>query len=114
MLFRSDTMGLGSFKEMYDEMGNEIFASTNFSEGTYFAFLMQKIKESIDNHNIPILIHTGSLYDMGFSNINIMEHPFVLKAKKPIIVFYPATIEHDNIKFLDTQIASKYRCIVIK
>ena len=33
-----DTMGLGSFKEMYDEMGNEIFASTNFSEGTYFAF----------------------------------------------------------------------------
>ena len=52
---------------------------------------------------------------MGFSNINIMEHQIVMRAQLPLIVFYPAIIvDKDTIKFLGKQIASKYRCIVIK
>ena len=31
-----------------------------------------------------------------------------------LVVFYPATIEGDQIMFLGKQPASKYRCIVIK
>lgn len=51
---------------------------------------------------------------MNFSNINIMEHSAVMDSHIPLVVFYPATIEGDQIMFLGKQPASKYRCIVIK
>ena len=57
---------------------------------------------------------SGALYGMNFSNINIMEHSAVMDSHIPLVVFYPATIEGDQIMFLGKQPASKYRCIVIK
>ena len=63
---------------------------------------------------IPVLIHTGTIYGMGFSNNNIMEEKVVLSSRIPLVVFYPATVENGTIKFLGKQNASKYRCIVIQ
>lgn len=109
-----DDLGIEVFKESYQNFGNELFASKNFSEGTFLHLILEEIKMSYDKKLIPVLIHTGTIYGMGFSNVNIMEQPFVMKSPIPLVVFYPATIQNDKIMFLDKQVASHYRCVVIK
>ena len=83
-------------------------------EGTFFYALIERIKQVFAEGKVPVLVHTGALYGMNFSNINIMEHSAVMDSHIPLVVFYPATIEGDQIMFLGKQPASKYRCIVIK
>ena len=107
-------IGEDNFKEMEANFGKEVFRSENAPEGTFFAYLMDRISEVIVSGKSPVLVHTGALYDMEFSNIHIMEDPRVLHAKHPLIVFYPATVEGEAIKFLGRVTASHYRCIVIK
>jgi len=107
-------MGINTFKKNYNNFGSEVFSSDNFPEESFLHAIIQKLKSIYNDGNIPVLTHTGALYGMNFSNINIMEHPIVIGASVPLMVFYPATIDKDNINFLDKQIASKYRCIVIK
>lgn len=80
----------------------------------FFYYIIKAIENSYQMNKIPVLVHTGAIYGMGFSNINIMEHRIVMSAQLPLIAFYPATVDKDNINFLGKQIASKYRCIVIK
>lgn len=109
-----EEIGEEKFSDMLEDYGKEVYRSENFSEGTFFYFLMSKISLVLNEQKSPVLVHTGALYDMEFSNIHIMEDPIVLKAKQPLVVFYPATIEGDNIKFLGIQVASKYRCVVVK
>lgn len=107
-------IGEDQFNEMVETYGKEVYRSENYSEGTFFHYLMNKITEVLESDKSPVLVHTGALYDMDFSNIHIMEDPRILKAKRPLIVFYPATIEGETIKFLGIQVASRYRCIVVK
>lgn len=111
--FLSD-VGMETFEESYKEFKQEVFFSQNFDEGTFFAALIEQIKAVFAAGKVPVLIHTGALYGMNFSNINIMEHPVVMASHIPLVVFYPATIEGEQILFLGKQLASKYRCIVIK
>ena len=94
-------------------MGTEVFVSQNYTEGTFYSFLMKRIVDSAAKGISPILIHTGVIYKMGFSNQNIMEDPDVMKFQKPLVFFYPAVIRNETIYFLDQQPASKYRCVVI-
>ncbi len=107
-------VGMDVFEENYKEFKQEVFFSQNFEEGTFFAALIAQIKAVFAAGKIPVLLHTGTLYGMNFSNINIMEHPVVMESRVPLVVFYPATIEGEQILFLGKQPASKYRCIVIK
>lgn len=107
-------VGMDVFAENYKEFGQEVFFSQNFEEGTFFSALIEQIKEVFAAGHVPVLVHTGALYGMNFSNINLMEHPVVMASHIPLVVFYPATIEGDRILFLGKQPASKYRCIVIK
>lgn len=107
-------VGIETFKENYHNFHNEVFFSDNFPEETFFYAILQQIQEAFDSKLIPVLVHTGILFGMNFSNINIMEHPAVIASQIPLVVFYPATVDKDNIKFLGRQSASKYRCIVIK
>ena len=107
-------IGEDNFKEMEANFGKEVYRSENSPEGTFFAYLMERISEVLQSDKSPVLVHTGALYDMEFSNIHIMEDPRVLHAKHPLVVFYPATVEGDTIKFLGQVTASHYRCIVIK
>ncbi len=109
-----EEVGMDVFEESYKEFHQEVFFSQNFEEGTFFAALIGHITAVFNEGKIPVLIHTGALYGMNFSNINIMEHPAIMKSRIPLVVFYPATIENDQIMFLGKQPASKYRCIVIK
>lgn len=109
-----EEIGEDNFKEMEANFGKEVYRSENASEGTFFAFLMDKISEVLQCDKSPVLVHTGALYDMEFSNIHIMEDTRVLHAKHPLVVFYPATVEGETIKFLGRITASHYRCIVIK
>ena len=96
-------MGLEEFTRLRTEIGNEIYA-----------LIVKRITEARAAGKIPVLIHTGTLYGMGFSNNNIMEEKVVLSSRIPLVVFYPATVENGTIKFLGKQNASKYRCIVIQ
>ena len=109
-----EEIGWDDFKENYRDFGHEVFFSENFEEGTFFSTVMEAVASAFQSGKIPVLVHTGTIYGMGFSNINIMEHPIVMQSPIPLVVFYPATVDKDNIKFLGKQIASKYRCIVIK
>lgn len=104
---------LDKFRRQYKNMGTEVFVSQNYSEGTFFSFLMNRVVAAAGKGVAPILVHTGVIYKMGFSNQNIMEHPSVMKFQKPLVCFYPATIKNDTIYFLDKQPASKYRCVVV-
>ena len=102
------------FQENYKEFGNEVFFSDNFYEESFFYYIIKAIEKAYQSNKTPVLVHTGTIYGMGFSNINVMEHRIVMSAQLPLIAFYPATVDKDNINFLGKQIASKYRCIVIK
>lgn len=109
-----ESVGKDVFDENLETFGKEVYYSNNFPDGTFFAFLLGEISQVIASGKSPVLVHTGALYDMGFSNIHIMESPVVLKSKMPLVVFYPATIDGENIMFLGKEPASRYRCIVIK
>ena len=108
-----DAKGLDKFRRQFKNMGTEVFVSQNYSDGTFYHYLMQRIVGAAEKGVSPILIHTGVIYKMGFSNQNIIEDPEVMKFQKPLVFFYPAVQKKDTIYFLDQQPASKYRCIVI-
>lgn len=76
--------------------------------------IIQEIKMADDNNLIPILIRTGTLYGTGIENVNIMEHKDVMKLNNPLVIFYPARVEDDNLYFLNFKPASRYRCTVIE
>jgi hypothetical protein len=107
-------VGRENFEEMYANFGKEVYRSENSPEGTFFDFLMQRIVGVQEADKSPVLVHTGTLYDLEISNIHIMEDPRVMYAKHQLVVFYPATVEGEKIKFLGKVPASHYRCIVIK
>lgn len=109
-----DEVGMENFEESYQDFGEEVFFSQNFEDGTFFHAIIASIQDVFSQGKVPVLVHTGALYGMNFSNINIMEHPVVMASRIPLVVFYPATIEGEQIMFLGKQPASKYRCIVIK
>ena len=108
-----ETKGLDKFKKQYKNMGTEVFVSQNYTEGTFYSYMMKKIIETASKGVSPILVHLGTIYKMGFSNQNIMEDKDVMQFSKPLIFFYPATIKNGTIYFLDQQPASKYRCVVV-
>ena len=108
-----DSKGLDKFKRQFKNMGTEVFVSQNYSEGTFYSHLMKRVVEVSSKGVSPVLVHTGVIYKMGFSNQNIMEDQNVMKFQKPLVFFYPATLKNDTIYFLDKQPASKYRCVVV-
>lgn len=107
------SMGVDAFKECYESMGKEIFVSQNYPDDTFYAKLIKRIVE-IENRGLsPILIHTGVIYEMGFTNHNVMDDPVMNSFKKPLVFFYPATCKNGKFFFLDKQPASNYRCVVV-
>jgi len=42
-----------------------------------------------------------------------MENELVMKAKSPLIILYPATQEGEQLMFLNSRPASKYRCMIV-
>jgi hypothetical protein len=93
---------------------HEIFKAPAAEESPdLFKVIMAQIQNALLENKVPVLIHTGALYGTGIHNIHIMEHDIVMRAKMPLVVLYPATIEPDRIMFLGKQPASRYRCMII-
>jgi hypothetical protein len=83
-------------------------------EGSLFCHIISSIREAIKAGKLPILIRTGALYGTGIDNVNIMQHPDVMRFDQPLIVFYPAVFKSESeLDFLGVKPASKYRCKLV-
>lgn len=102
-----------SYYKDYQITPHIIFNSGNETPDL-MGMILEKIVEADRNDKIPVLIRTGALYGTGIDNINIMEQEAIMKLTHPLVVFYPAKFEYDNLYFLNFKIASKYRGIVIE
>lgn len=110
-----DNMGWADFAEGFSQDGNDMFKSSDYPDEDFIHLILNEIKKVIDSKHNPVLIHTGSIYGMGFTNIDYMENETVTLSRYPMVVFYPGSIDSKgNVLFLNRQTASNYRCIVIK
>ena len=111
-----DKDGWDAFEEYYKDFistPNILFKSDD-PETDLFDLIIQAIEQAVANGKIPMMIRSGCLYGTGSENLNIMEHPTVMKLSHPLVVFYPAKVTDDNVYFLNFKAASKYRCILLK
>jgi hypothetical protein len=78
--------------------------------------IINEIKKAELENKTPVLIRTGALYGTGIENNNIMEHSFVMKLKKPLVIGYPCTYTktNDTLLFLNFKHSNKYRCTIIE
>lgn len=93
---------------------NQIFkAPENEAGQDLFSQILAAIENAFCEDKIPVLINSGALYGSGIDNINLMESELVMKSKNPLIILYPATREGEQLMFLNSRPASKYRCMTI-
>jgi hypothetical protein len=78
-----------------------------------FSTILFEIEKSYKANKIPVMIHSGALYGSGIDSIHLMESELVMKSKKPLIILYPATQDGDQLMFLNSRPASKYRCMIV-
>lgn len=96
----------GSIHQIFKAPSGEISADL-------FNQILEAIKNAIDRDKIPILIHNGAIYGSGIDNIHLMESELVMNATKPLIILYPATQDGEQLMFLNSRPASKYRCLIV-
>ena len=110
-----DMDGWEDFKEYYNDFLNTPHLVFNSDDETtdLMDLIIIEIKNACNKNQIPVLLRTGVLFGTGIENLNIMEHPTVMNHQQPLIIFYPAKIQGDNLLFLNFKSASKYRCTVI-
>ena len=111
-----DLDGWTEFESYYKEFSDTphvIFKSED-EEQDLMDIIIEEIKLADENNLIPVLIRTGALYGTGIENVNIMEHKEVMNLSNPLVLFYPAKVEDDNLYFLNFKPASRYRCTVIE
>lgn len=105
------------FDALYDALQSSTHQIFKVSEGEQsedlFKIIISAITAAISEHKVPVLINTGALYGTGIHNIHIIEDEAVMRAKLPLLILYPATIEADRIMFLGVQPATKYRCMIL-
>lgn len=105
----------------FDEMFNllkasvhQIFKAPEGETGPdLFTHLIEATEQSYNLGKIPVLIHTGALYGSGIDNIHLMENELVMKSKLPLIILYPANQEGEQLMFLNSRPASRYRCMIV-
>ncbi len=59
------------------------------------------------------LYSTGSLYGTRIENVHIIEHKVTMGSKLPLVILYPGTYDNDKLLYLNTRVASKYRCYIV-
>ncbi|MCP9762292.1 hypothetical protein [Lacihabitans soyangensis] len=104
--------------ELYDLLQSathEIFRAPAGEESTdLFKTIISLIQNALQENKVPVLINTGALFGTGIHNIHIMENEVVMNAALPLLILYPATVDHEQILFLGKYPASKYRCMIIQ
>lgn len=111
-----DLDGWEEFESYYKEFSDtpHVLFKSDDEETDLMDLILAEIKSADTNDLIPVLIRTGALYGTGIENVNIMEHKEVMNLKNPLVLFYPAKVEDDNLFFLNFKPASRYRCTVIE
>jgi hypothetical protein len=103
--------------EMFDLLRGSVHQIFKAPEGEttpdLFKHLLMAIEQAFNESKIPVLIHSGALYGSGIDNIHLMENELVMKSKIPIIILYPATQDGEQLMFLNSRPASKYRCMIV-
>lgn len=108
--------GWNEFEEYYFDYKDTphiVFKPDNGNDIGLFEMIIERIKKVSESDKIPVIVRSGALLGTGIENLNIMENPEVMSLNKPLVIFYPAKIESDNLLFLNFRPASKYRCILI-
>lgn len=107
--------GIDEFINIYKGLNpsSRLFVYEKDNNEDLFDLIIKSINESYQQNKIPFLIRTGILNGTGIENMKILEHKS-LKISLPLVVFYPAKIDGDKIKFLNFKNANNYRCTVIK
>jgi hypothetical protein len=94
---------------------NQIFkAPEGETDPDLFSLIINEIDQALGNNKVPVIIHSGVLYGTGIDCIHIMENPLIMKSKLPLIILYPATLVGDQLMFLNSRPASKYRCMIVQ
>jgi len=111
-----DLDGWEDFKEYYNDFSDtpHVVFSSDDEDTDLMKLIIREIIKASENGKTPVLIRTGSLHGTGIENQNIMEHKSVMNLKKPLVIFYPASIVGDTLMFLNFKPANKYRCTVIE
>lgn len=103
--------------EMFDLLRGSVHQIFKAPEGEttpdLFKYILSAIEQTLNENKIPLLIHSGALYGSGIDNIHLMENDLVMKSKFPLIILYPATQEGEQLMFLNSRPASKYRCMIV-
>jgi hypothetical protein len=103
--------------EMFDLLRGSVHQIFKAPEGEtspdLFRQLLFAIEQTFNAQKIPVLTHSGALYGSGIDNIHLMENELVMKSKMPLIILYPATQDGDQLMFLNSRPASKYRCMIV-
>ncbi|MDI6687775.1 MAG: DUF1788 domain-containing protein, partial [Desulfobacterales bacterium] len=110
-----DSVGMDDFEEYYMEYENatdQVFKNDN--DVNLFKLIINEIKTASDNNKIPFIVKTGVLFGTGIVNQHIMDDSVVLSLKQPVVFFYPAKYDNDELLFLNFKPASKYRCKLVK
>ena len=111
-----DSDGWDAFKDYYHDFKDtpRIVFKSEDDEQDLFDLILRDIKAASDSDKLPILIRTGCLYGTGIENVNIMEHKMIMNLSHPLVIFYPAKTDDENLYFLNFKNASKYRCTLVK
>ncbi|WP_138994212.1 hypothetical protein [Larkinella sp. C7] len=109
-------IGWADFRDYYTAYRSqpEVVFMDDGEEEKLFIRIITSIRNAIKAGQLPILVHTGALYGTGIDNVNIMQHPDVMRFDQPLIVFYPAIFKSETeLDFLGVKPASKYRCKLV-
>lgn len=111
-----DKDGWKEFESYYKDFQQTAYVVFNGKKGDddLMTLIVQKILHADEQGLVPVLVRTGALYGTGIENVNIMEHKDVMGLKNPLVIFYPATLDNENLFFLNFKPASRYRCTVIE
>jgi hypothetical protein len=111
-----DQDGWEAFKAYYLDFRNtpHVVFRSDYPSEDLFDMIIAEIETVNKDEKIPFIVRTGCLYGTGIENVNIMEHKSVMSLPQPLVIFYPSTIEDDNLYFLGFKPASKYRCTLVR
>lgn len=116
-----DKYGVEPFKtnlRNYRSTPQRLFYDKENKKSLYM-LIINEIKNAFEQDKIPIIIRAGILYGTHIENTNIVENKIVQRSPKPLILFYPATVEEgineksESIRFLGIKKASDYRGYII-
>jgi hypothetical protein len=109
-----DSIGLDDFVEFYrsyETTPDQVFKNDN--DINLFKLIIDEIKIASKNNKLPFIVRTGILFGTGIVNQHIMDDSSVLSLEQPVVFFYPAKLEDNELLFLNFKPASKYRCKLV-